>query len=1043
MLKRPSTGQRWIWVCLLASVVLAACGGGSGSGQAETTPVPKALSIQLRVASQVRAGESLQLTGSVDPGSALPVAMEWQLLERPAGSQAALGQSQGSSELLSTDKPGRYVVEWTVVGREGERVRRQVTVEAVDGPLIQTSAPAHQLGLGQSTLLQASSPAADSNEVTVYRWTLLQGPSGSKAQLSGSWGSEVSLTADMPGDYQVEVEARQGETVSRSVRTLSAAPTTVIYAGIGYPCGPILGCGNKAVNSPIRLSVYLWDNIGTARVTYEWVLLFAPTGSKLGRPIGTGEVTTFTPDVVGDYWIELVPSSPDLNMRGSMVMFRVGKKPAGTITAPSAVTVGQVAKLDATANLTADGKPLSGWQTTWTLTSAPKGSNVTVQPDTGGGATAKLRPDIPGDYVVSLGSSDVPDYASITVRANSADPQTVYPPRLLTPQGPFVPNEEVQFKAESGSELGHPIVHEWKFGDGSTATGDAVSHRYAYPGVYQVQVIARDTVSQRFARQTASITVVANRLNNIPPVPCKDKICPAAAEDFYIGAGLGRWQLFNDQPHTQAINIDIGGVPAGKQVLLSLTNASGDNAGVAELGKSEGMGPRPVTSPTVQVAQANGQANLPQAVDSHQQMIDGAHAERLERDRAVQLAFPGSAANSQARAGRRFAQSASSREPLPVPAIDSSKDWYDSGNGMTYKSRLVDSCSLPSGRKVLFWVDDQAKKNALLSATQVEDDFKPVVCGEKGGFQRLQGLLGGEVFGLHDRSDTISDAALQPIQILLADPGPGWGWGAYVFSGDLLLKKTLSISNEAVLMVVNSRYIKTDLNFIKSSLIHEFMHQVNNYQRWILNNWVRHETWLEETTAMMAEDLLSSSLMTKADGSVYAAMAARIASYQSYYSTGSYLTGVSADYSIGGSLAAFMNRRLGAGLLRGLTFNCPNEGQYQGSRRCLDEQVFGLSGVGLSEHYAAMNLSLMAPLNAADAAGLGMPAFANDEVDLPLIDLKTLGKGTPREQVYPTWNLNPGSHVYLWEAATSASNGHYRRKGIMVPPGHVLQIVIR
>ncbi len=1040
MLMRPLKGQRWVWVGLLTSLLLAACGGGNGSSPPEAAQAPKTLSIRLQGPSQVRAGESLQLIGSVDAGSALPTAMAWQLLERPAGSQASIGQSQGSSELLRTDLPGRYTVGWTVVGPDGQQSQRQMAVEAVAGPMIETSSASDQLRLGQSTLLQASLPATDASGATIYRWTLLQGPNGSRAQLSGSFGSEVSLTADVAGDYQVAVEARQGDVVTRTVRTLSAVAKPSVGAVPVNSCGPFFVCAKQAVGVPIALRAYLLGSVGSAKVNYQWLLRRAPSGSKLGQDIGTGESTSFTPDLVGDYLVELVPSSPDLNMWGGSVMYRVVEKPVGTIAAPGEVIVGQVATLDASANLTAAGVALTGWQINWALASAPKGSNATVVPNSGTAATAKLRPDVPGDYVISLSTSDVPDYARVTLRAKSVDAMTVYPPKLQVPQGPFIPAEEVKFKAESGSELDHAIVHEWKFGDGSSATGDSVSHRYAYPGIYQVQVVARDTITQRFARQTMVVTVVANRLDNIPPVPCKEETCPAAAADRYAGTGIGRWQLVNDQPHSQAVNIDIAGLSTGQQVLLSLTNASGDNAGLAELGKSEGMGNRQIAS---LMTQAASPTSTPQPLASFLQRQDEAHAERQDRDRAVQLAFPGTDGRSQARSGRRFVQSASAREPLPVPAIDSSKDWFDSGNGMTYKSRLVDSCSLPSGRKVLFWVDSQATANDLLSPTQVADDFKPMVCGEQGGFQRLQTLLGAEVFGLHDRNDIISDAALQPIQILLADPGPGWGWGAFVFSGDLVLKKSLSVSNEAVLMVVNARYIKTDLNFIKSSLIHEFMHQVNNYQRWILNKWARHESWLEETTAMMAEDLLSSSLIAKADGSPYAAMAARIANYQSFPFTSQYLGGDFANYSIGGSLAAYLDRRLGAGLLRGLTFNCPNEGLHQGSLRCLDDQVFGLSGAGLPEHYAAMNLSVIAPFNATDGAGLGMPAYVGDTVDLPVIDLATLGKGILREQVYSPWTLYPGSHVYLWESATSAANGHYRRKGIMVPPGHVLQIMIR
>ncbi|MEH0168200.1 M30 family zinc metallopeptidase [Roseateles microcysteis] len=1043
MQKRAPAGRRRVWAGLFVAILLAGCGGGGSADHSGSTPAPKAtLSIQLNGPSQVRAGESLQINGYLDQGSASPAAMTWQLLERPASSQVTLPPGESSSQLLSTDEPGRYVVQWTVTGADGEKVQRQLAVDAVAGPLIETSAPTGQLQLGQATVLQARQPTAAVNGLTTYRWTLLEGPSGSGAKLSAAWGSEVSLKADVAGQYQVQVEAIQGETVTKTVRTLAASTMRSVITYPTYTCNGPLSC-NMAVGVPRTVSIYFVGTVGNATVVYDWFLRSAPERSRLPPMLasGTAPSMTFTPDAVGQYWIELKPSSGDVNITGASMLVQVITRPTGSIKAPSSVLVGQLATLDASANRAVDGREINGRARTWTLVKAPKGSSAVIQADTWGLLTAKLQPDRPGDYVISLGMEDLPDYATVTLRATSLDPQTVYPPKLTAPQGPFVPGEEVLFKAESSADLGQSIVHEWKFGDGSTATGDEVSHRYPYPGVYQLQVIGRDSVSQKVARQTASIKVVANRLDNIPPAPCAAEPCPAAAADLYAGEGLGRWQLINDQPHAQAVNIDIAGVAAGRQVLVSLSNATGSNAGIAELGQSLGMAARPVKSAGTSSI-ATYTASTTEAPDSIERRRDEAHAEHLARDRALTAALDKLSGTARAGGGQRKIQSAAPRPALPVPEIGSSRDWNDASTGLPYKSRLADSCSLPGGRMVLFWVDENARSNELLSNTQIADDFKPMACGEKGGFQRLQQLLRAEVFGLHELSYIISDAALQPVNVLLADPGANQYWGAYVYSGDLYRKTSLPRSNEAILMVVNARFIKTDLNFIKSSLVHEFMHQVNNYQRWLLNNGPRHESWLEEMTAMVAEDLVSSELITKADGSRFAPMALRMASYQSSSFPVQFLGGDGVNYSVGGSLAGYLDRRLGASLLRGLTFNCPKEDTADGSFRCLDDQVFQLSGKGLMEHYSAMNLSIAGPFHSEDGPGLGMPPYVNAEVDLPAIDLKTLGSG-PSEQIYGTWRLYPGAHIYQWESTTAAAGARYRRKGIMVPPGHVLQIVIR
>lgn len=1035
MQKRPYTGQHWIWAGVLTAALLAACGGGEKPDAG--SPPPKALTLQLHGPAQVRPGEALQITGSQEPGSAAPATMEWQLLERPAGSQASLPTGQSSSQWLSTDRPGRYVVQWAVVATDGTRAQQQIAVEAVDGPLIELSAPTGQLQLGQSTLLQASLPAAESPRLASYRWTLLNGPGGSRAQLSAAWGSEVSLKADVAGAYQVRVEATQGDTVTSTLRTIqaTAAEPPRIYAS--FYCSFLTGC-DKVVGAPVNLFTFVIGTLGNAQVDYRWSLQSLPPGSRLSSYLGRESTATFTPDVVGSYLVEMSPTSFGLNFWPSYIMINVVPKPTGRLVAPSTVLVGQVATLDGTANRTSGGQALSNLSRSWTLVSAPKGSSAVIQASSNGELKATLRPDRSGDYVVSLGVDSVPGYATATVHANAADPKAIYPPLVSVPLSPALPGEEVQLKAESASEAGNPIVHEWKFGDGASATGDNVSHRFAYPGVYQLQVLARDTVTQRTARQLATVTVVASRLDNIPPAHCGQETCAAAAPNRYAGPGAGRWQLSNELPHTQAVNIDIAGVPAGRQVFVSLTNASGDDAGLAELGQSEGMTARKTQTSTVQPAGVS-QAQAPiTPLNLH----DRAHAEHLAGDNMLASVLRASGPAKQAQAGRRRVQSASERPALPVPELGSNRDWRDAPTGSYYKTRLVDNCSLPNGRNVLFWLDEQARTGELVGPEQIAQDLKPMACGEKGGFQRLQQLLQADVFGLHDRTEVISDAALQPVQIVLADPGPNIYWGAYVSSGNLLQKWNWSGSNEAVMMVVNTRYIKTDLNFIKSALVHEYMHLVNFYQRLILNRSLSHESWLEETTAMMAEDLISSSLINKPDGSRFAALAMRMMNYQSLSWTAEYLGASYADYSVGGSLAGYLDRRLGAGLLRALTFDCRDDGQSADSLHCLDEQLFRVSGKGLVEHYGAMNSSVIGRFNAADGIDLGAPSYVDADVDLPEIDLRSL-QAYPYNQLTSAWRLLPGSHVYQWEITTDAAGGRYRRKGIMVPPGHVLQIVIR
>ncbi len=81
---------------------------------------------------------------------------------------------------------------------------------------------------------------------------------------------------------------------------------------------------------------------------------------------------------------------------------------------------------------------------------------------------------------------------------------------ITPPSRTITAGEEVCFDASRSKDPDGKIVsYEWKFGDGSTGTGEKVTHRFTQTGVYTVTVTVTD---DRGAKTTATSTITVNAI---------------------------------------------------------------------------------------------------------------------------------------------------------------------------------------------------------------------------------------------------------------------------------------------------------------------------------------------------------------------------------------------------------------------------------------------------------------------------------------------------------------------------------------------------
>lgn len=218
---------------------------------------------------------------------------------------------------------------------------------------------------------------------------------------------------------------------------------------------------------------------------------------------GGGETPAHIYDRPGDYRVFLTIEGEKAGICDSVssdeIKVTIVEGPVGVIDAPAAVPITEDVTFDASQSYMADGA-ITDWQ--WDFGDGETASGVTVS----------HRYAKAGTYPVSL-----------TLTSDSPSPtcQQVSTQHLITVNAPPVAAagddkhvavaEEVVFDAGASRDPdGGIVAYEWDFGDGETASGIQVPHRYAEAGTYEATLTVRDEASLANSAASDNVTVTVN-----------------------------------------------------------------------------------------------------------------------------------------------------------------------------------------------------------------------------------------------------------------------------------------------------------------------------------------------------------------------------------------------------------------------------------------------------------------------------------------------------------------------------------------------------
>jgi len=775
-------------------------------------------------------------------------------------------------------------------------------------------------------------------------------------------------------------------------------------------------------------------------LTFSWRFLTAPNGSTTSLYSWTTTRPYFVADISGIYRFELIADDGKVSNGQSVVTVTANPKEIINI-APNAnagpnqtVTVGSLVRLNGAGSSDPNGDAISY---SWFFVTKPNGSSAALS----GSNTISpyFTADTAGNYVIGLNVNDGKvnsAQSTVTITASQVSITNIPPVANAGLNQNVNIGTLVRLSGAASSDAnGDPLTFLWTgtgpVGNTSILYNYNTVSPYFTPNIVGVYIFTLVVNDGKVNSSSSSVTINVSSNGQTVSTDCSSINCASVNATSYSGNGIGVWKYINSSSQDAVIDLNISGISSGKTATLLFSNGS---SSLSNSIPSKGY------LSNINLADLNDVSLFSNNTLNNEINLRHSHfASHLDLHTE----------NENARkflAGSRLKVLNSSLEApnyYYAPSIGSSKVWMDTNGGKTdnYNTTLQARCPINYGRYVSIWVDNNSISSGQVTSSAI-NQIVSSYCGAYGAAAKLTSLL-GDFWGPSPYSDTINDTPMQDINIAIINNSSTDGWAGYFFGGNTILKSSsYPNSNEANVFFISANQLSRNIQYTLSTLIHESTHMINWYQQTVKAQGQKgYESWLDESSALSSEDIITPSVVKNTDGTGYNPIAT--IDIPRYLITGAGVNytnwpKLSANnYYMASAFMAYLNRTYGLSFYKNM-INCTKP-----SYTCVDNLIKSNGGTGFAEDFARMGASIFSlmPSNGAPLK-YGYPSITDSGYNLQPIDLSGYSSIRPTSASPLSSGFTATTHTYQIDLITTGKS-NFTRSGIIVPANTNFILVIK